>query len=170
VGCICVWAVFISSINKQFNIHNMEGRPRFYSAGYSPSRYSSDGDRGRSPRGGSSNDPSSIPTAFDRMPRTREKLSDLPTFRENLRNYSPSARRSGEDILNVLKNQMKDREDFFNSTSPRNSYINMSKVSLLMINTQFVCTSFEGPWMTHFQLSTWTLWHYDKWYNGLQFI
>ncbi|KAF2356931.1 hypothetical protein FHG87_012316, partial [Trinorchestia longiramus] len=52
----------------------------------------------------------------DRIPRARSKLGDLPTFRESLRNYSPSARQSGEDILNELKEKMKRESDtFFNS-------------------------------------------------------
>ena len=60
----------------------------------------------------------------DRTPRTRQKLSELPTFRESLRNYSPSARKYGEDILNDLKEQMKRESNslFGGSSGPNSSF------------------------------------------------
>lgn len=72
----------------------------------------------------------------DRIPRTRSKLSELPAFRESLRSYSPSARKSGEDILSDLKHQMKRESDtFFNS----NPTIPLSAQRGAKVRQQHVC-------------------------------
>lgn len=143
-----------TNIHRSSSPSGVSDRQRNLS-GNSGTSYSNDSVSGSSGRPGSAgtgraSSTSNIfnsPREFtDRLPRTRSKLSELPTFRESLRTYSPMARRSGEDILNDLKQQMKrESETFFNSnpSSTFSSFGPSAKVSLtciahfLVLNTEF---------------------------------